>query len=139
MKKIAFLAVAALCSPLSMAQEASVAAEVPAVCTPAEAEAVLDEVIASLVEVVTVLESIQDKASADAAVEKLDAVKVRMEAAQAKMDALGEPDEETQAKLSEKLLPVLFDIAPRMEAAGTRIIENDCYGSEVLKAAMENL
>lgn len=140
MKKIAFFAAAALCSPLTIAQDAPVeTTEAVAACTPAEAEAILDEVIAALAEVVEILESVQDTATADAAVAKLEAVKVRMEAAQVKMDAMGEPDEATQEKLSAKLLPVLFDLAPRMEAAGVRIIENDCYGSEALKAAMEEL
>ena len=106
MKKIAFIA--ALCSSLAVAQEAPVAPEAVApeaavACTPAEAEAMVDEVIAALTEVVEVLESVTDTASADAAVAKLEAVKVRM------------------------------------EAAGQNILENDCYGSEALKACMENL
>ena len=142
MKKIAFIA--ALCSCLAVAQEAPVAPEAVApeaavACTPAEAEAMVDEVIAALTEVVEVLESVTDTASADAAVAKLEAVKVRMEAAQVKMESLGEPDEATQEKLAEKLLPALFMLAPRMEAAGQNILENDCYGSEALKACMENL
>ncbi len=144
MKKIAFIA--ALCSSMAFAQEApvapapeAVAPEAVVACTPAEAEAMVDEVIAALTEVTEVLESITDTASADAAVAKLEAVKVRMEAAQVKMEALGEPDEATQEKLAEKLLPALFMLAPRMEAAVQRISENDCYGSEALKGAMENM
>lgn len=138
MKKIAFFAAAALCSPLTIAQDAPVeTTEAVAACTPAEAEAMVDEVIATLTEVVEILESVQDTATADAAVAKLEAVKVRMEAAQVKMEALGEPDEATQEKLAAKLLPAVFSLAPRMEAAGARIMENDYYGSEAFKAAME--
>ena len=140
MKKIAFFAAAALCCPLTIAQDAPVeTTEAVATCTPAEAEAMVDEVIAALTEVVEILESVQDTATADAAVAKLEAVKVRMEAAQVKMESLGEPDEATQEKLAEKLLPALFTLAPRMEAAATSIMENDCYGSEAFKAAMEEL
>lgn len=142
MKKIAFIAAAALCSSFAIAQDAPVTATeqpIAATCSPEDAEALVDEVIASLTEVVEVLESIQDKASADAAVAKLDAVRVRMEAAQAKMDALGQPDEATQEKLAIKLLPALFNLSPRLEAAGQRISDNDCYGSDALKSAMEGL
>lgn len=144
MKKIAFIA--ALCSSMVFAQEAPVAPAPEAVapealvtCTPAEAEAIVDEVIASLTEVTEVLESITDTASADAAVEKIEALKVRMEAAQVKMDSLGEPDEATQEKLAVKLLPALFTLAPRMEAAMQRIAENNCYDSAALMSVMENL
>lgn len=140
MKKIAFIAAAALCSSFAIAQDAPATQEpIAAVCSPEEAEAVLDEVIASLTEVTDTLESIQDKASADAAVSRLEAVKARMIEAQAKMDALGQPDEATQEKLAMKLLPALFNLSPRMEAAGQRIVENDCYGSEALKVLMTEL
>ncbi|MBE6419165.1 MAG: hypothetical protein E7031_03465 [Akkermansiaceae bacterium] len=135
MKKIAFFAAAALCSPLAMAQEAPVVAA----CTPAEAEAMVDEVIAVLNEVVTTMESVKDTASADAAATKLEALQVRMTEAQTKMESLGSPDEATQEKLAEKLLPALFMLAPRMEAAATSIMENDCYGSEALKAIMMSM
>ncbi|MBR4310160.1 MAG: hypothetical protein IKT79_03940, partial [Akkermansia sp.] len=77
MKKIAFLAAAALCSPLAMAQEE--APVTPAVvCTPEAAEAMVDEVIAALTEAVEILESVQDQATAEAAVPRMEAVMQRM-------------------------------------------------------------
>lgn len=140
MKKIALFAAAALCSTVSFAQDApAVAPEAPVVapaCSPEDAEAMVDEVIAALTEVVEVLESIKDKDSADAAVAKLEALKTRSMEAQAKMEAMGELDEATQEKLAAKLLSVLFDLAPRMETAGQNIEENDYYGSESLKALL---
>lgn len=143
MKKIALFAAAALCSSVSFAQDApAVAPEAPVVvpaCSPEDAEAMVDEVVAALTEVVEVLESIKDKDSADAAVAKLEAVKTRMDEAQVKMEAMGEPDEATQEKLAAKLLPALFTLAPRMEAAAQNIAENDCYGSEALKALMSEM
>ena len=137
MKKIAFLVAAALCSPLAMAQEA--APVTPAVCTPEAAEAMVDEVIAALTEAVEILKSVQDKDTAEAAVPRMEAVMQRMVKAQADMEALGEPDEATQEKLAEKLLPALFSLAPRMEVAGQRIIENNFYGCEALENALQNL
>lgn len=142
MKKIAFIAAAALCSSFAIAQDAPLTTTqepIAAVCSPEEAEAIVDEVIAALTEVTETLESIQDKASADAAVSRLEAVKARMIEAQAKMDTAGQPDEATQEKLAMKLLPALFNLSPRMEAAAKRIEENDCYGSEALKGAVEGL
>lgn len=138
MKKIAFLAAAALCCPLAMAQEE--APVTPAVvCTPEAAEAMVDEVLAALNEAVEILESVQDQATAEAAVPRMEAVMQRMVKAQADMEALGEPDEATQEKLAQKLLPALFELAPRMEAAGQRIIENDFYGCEALENVLQNL
>ena len=68
-----------------MAQEA--APVTPAVCTPEAAEAMVDEVIAALTEAVEILESVQDKDTAEAAVPRMEAVMQRMVKAQADMEA----------------------------------------------------
>lgn len=136
MKKIAFFAAAALCSPVAMAQDVAPAAPV---ASSVEAEAVVDEIIVVLTEVVETLESVNDQASADAAAAKLVALQSRMVEVQAKMEGLGEPDEATQEKLAEKLLPALFGLMPRMEAAAMNIFENNCYGSAALEAAMNEM
>lgn len=136
MKKIAFFAAAALCSPVAMAQDV---APVAPVASSVDAEAVVDEVIAVLTEVVETLESVNDQASADAAAAKLVALQERMVEVQAKMEAMGEPDEATQEKLAEKLLPALFGLMPRMEAAAMNIFENNCFGSAALEAAMSEM
>lgn len=136
MKKIAFFAAAALCSPVAMAQDVAPAASA---ASSVEAEAVVDEVIVVLTEVVETLESVNDQASADAAAAKLVALQSRMVEVQAKMEGLGEPDEATQEKLAEKLLPALFGLMPRMEAAAMNIFENNCYGSAALEAAMNEM
>ncbi len=138
MKKIAFFAAAALCSSMAMAQDVP-ATPVAPVASYAEAEAVVDEMIAVLTEVVDVLESVNDQATADAAAAKLTALKDRMMEVQLKAEAMGEPDEATQEKLAEKLLPAMFSLAPRMEAAGTNILENNCFGSAALEAIMNEM
>ena len=135
MKKIAFFAAAALCGSMAMAQDVSVAPEAAAVSY-AEAEAVLDEMIVVLTEVVEILESVNDQATADAAAAKLVALKDRAQQVQDKMAAMGERDAATEEKLSAKLMPALFMLAPRMEAAGMNIVENNFYGSTALEAIL---
>lgn len=139
MKKIAFFAAAALCSPVAMAQDVAPVAPAASAASSVEAEAVVDEVIVVLTEVVETLESVNDQASADAAAAKLVALQSRMVEVQAKMESMGEPDEATQEKLAEKLLPALFGLMPRMEAAAMNIFENNCYGSAALEAAMNEM
>ncbi len=130
MKKIAFLAAAVFCSPVAFAQEAPVAATVaPA----ADAEAVVDAILAKLEEMVVVLESVNDRATADAAAEKIAAIKAEVDDLTAQGEALGEPDEATQERIAQKAMTVIFTIAPRIEKAGSRIEEHDFYGSEALK------
>ena len=141
MKKIAFFAAAALCGSMAMAQDVSVAPVAPVApeaeaVSYAETEAVLDEMIVVLTEVVEVLESVNDQATADAAAAKLVALKDRAQQVQDKMAAMGELDDATEEKLSAKLMPVLFMLAPRMEAAGMNIVENNFYGSTALEAVL---
>lgn len=135
MKKIAFFSAAALYSSMAMAQDVPVAPEAAAVSY-AEAEAVLDEMIVVLTEIVEILESVNDQATADAAAAKLVALKDRAQQVQDKMTAMGEPDAATQEKLAAKLMPALFMLAPRMEAAGMKITENNFYGSTALEAIL---
>ena len=137
MKKIAILAAAVFCSPVTFAQEAPVAATV--VAPAADAEALVDTILGKLEEMVVVLESVNDRASADAAAEKINAIKVEVEALTAQGEALGEPDEETQERLAQKAMMVLFTIAPRIEEAGARIEENAFYGSEALEAVINEM
>ena len=127
MKKIAFLAAAVFCNPVAFAQEAPVAATVaPA----ADAEAVADAILAKMEDVVVVLESVNDRATADAAAEKLAAIKAEVDALAGA--ALDKPDEATLERIEQKTMTVLLTLAPRLEEAGNRIEENDFYGSEAL-------
>jgi hypothetical protein len=136
MKKIAFIAAAVFCSPVAFAQEAPVAATVaPA----AEAEALVDAILGKLEDMVQVLESVNDRATADAAAEKIAAIKAEVEALTAQGEALGEPDEATQERIAAKAMTVIFTIAPRIEEAGARIEENDFYGSEALKNVINEM
>lgn len=139
MKKLAIMAAALLCCPLVTAQDAATPAATTAPATAAsaaDAEAAADAVIAAMNELVTVLETIKDKASADAAAVKLGDIKARMESMQAALDGMDSLDEATQQKIGMKLLPAVFMLAPRMEKAAENLEANDCFGSDALKAIM---
>ncbi len=141
MKMTALIAMA-FAAPLTMAQDAPApVAEQPATttCAPEAAEAAVDELLAILAEQVETLESVTDKASADAAAEKLQGLQTRMLDLQSKMEALGEPDEATEQKLAEKMIPAIFSLMPRMQAAVERIQKDDFYGSETLKEIASKL
>lgn len=131
------MAAALLCCPLVPAQEAAApTAPAASAVTPAEAEAAVDVIIAAMNELVTVLEGINDKASADAAADKLNEIKTRMMATQATLDNMSSLDEATQQKIGLKLLPAVFMLAPRMDEISKKLESNDCYGSQALQAVM---
>lgn len=131
MKKIAFLAAAVFCSPVTFAQEAPAAVTVAPAA--ADAEALVDAILVKLEEMVVALESVNDLATADAAAAKIATIKAEVEELTAQGEAMGEPDEATQERLAQKAMTVLFSIAPRIEEAGARIEENNFYGSEALE------
>lgn len=137
MKKSAILAAALFCCPVLSAQEAAPAPAPAAAPSAAELEALVNEIVTAMNDSVSILESVTDTASADAAAVKLVALAENLEATQGKLEAMGENlDEESQMMLLQKLFPVIMTVGPRMEAASTRIVENDFYGSEALKAVL---
>ncbi len=142
MKKTAILAAALFCCPVLPAQEEATPAPAPAAApaaapSAAELDALVEEVIAVMNNSLTILESVTDTASADAAAVKLVELAANLEATQAKLESVGETlDEESQMMLLQKLFPVIMSVGPRMEAASARIVENDFYGSVALKAVL---
>ncbi len=55
-------------------------------------EAILEDMIATMTEMVDVLETVQDPASAEAAAPKLEALVTELNAIEARMEAIGDPD-----------------------------------------------
>lgn len=123
MKTIAILAVALFCSPLLLAQEP------------------VHEVIQEMVELNSVradiLESVVDKATADAAAEKLVFYQGVADSTRAKMTELGPLDKETAEMIVQRVRAAITETAPRMNFALQRIWTNNFYGSEALKALLE--
>lgn len=136
MKKIAILAAALFCCPVLPAQEEATPAPAAAPAA-AELDALIDEIVAAMNETLSILESVTDTASADAAAAQLVELSGKLEATQASLEAMSETlDEEAQMMLLQKLFPVIMTVGPRMEAASARIVENNFYGSEALKAVL---
>ncbi len=85
-----------------------------------------------------VCDTIKDKASADAAAPKVEAMAKQLNEYMKGLMALGEPDAATQEKLAAE--GEAFDAV--MEKVGQKIaalLGNNCYESETLKKAMELL
>ena len=126
MKKLVYLAAALVCCPLVPAQEtAAPAAPAATAASTDEVEAAVDAVIAAMNELLATVESIKDKASADAAAVKLEDIKTRVLASQESLDKISSMDEASQQKIAMKLLPAVFMLAPRMEKVTAAYLKQD--------------
>ena len=84
-------------------------------------ESVTQEGIDKTEEMVELLKSIKDEASAKAARPKMEQIKKDMEAIKKKADALGEPPAEVKKKLAEKHKPQMEKLASEMMKEMMRI------------------
>jgi hypothetical protein len=132
MKKIAFIAAAVFCSPVTFAQEAPATA--PVVASASDVDVLADQMLAKIVEMVNVIETVEDRATADAAAEKINVIKEELKALTVKAESLGHIDESTEQVIAAKVMGVLFSLAPRIEACGAKMEDNDYFGSEALKS-----
>ena len=136
MKNTALFAAAVLCSPLALAQDAPAPA---ATAVTMDAEAAMSEMVNLLEEFVTILEGINDKASADAAAEKLVNLGTKLQALQEQAENMPEADEATQMRIMNTYLPRLMGALGRLEAAGQKLEANNAYDSEALLNALNGL
>ena len=134
MKKIALLAIAVLCSPLAMANNSAAPVATPA--QRQQAEAIADEMLAAMDEFATLLEGINSKESADKAADKLPVLKAKVEAIIRKGEALGEFE---YPELEAEMQPIIEEIQARVLQAVQNLVDNQCYGSDKLINAMQNL
>ncbi len=98
-----------------------------------EAKQLVGELVAALKETMAIFSSIKDKATADAAVAKLEALKTKSDALQEKLQKL--PQEEMEAAMQASG-PELFGIILSGAATVENLKKNDYFGSEALKALM---
>ncbi len=137
MKKIAILAAAAFCGAFAPAQETAPTPAPAASVSQAEIDAAIDDMLALMSEVMEIMESAQDKATADAAAAKLAEYRTRMLDSQTKFESISESlTEEQQMLILQKVFPQLMAMGPRMEAVEQKLLEADFYGSEALKAIL---
>lgn len=129
MKKIAILAAALFCSPLTMAQAPVVDA---AVAESAQALEMIDTMLGKMEEIVAILETVSDTASADAAAAKITQIKAEMDAVSTEMEALGELPPDMQEAAEAKLIQGIMSVAPRLEEVGNKLMEQDFYNSSAL-------
>lgn len=136
MKNTALFAAAVLCSPLALAQDATAPA---ATAVTMDAETAMSELVGILEEFATILEGINDKASADAAAEKLVVLGEKLKAMQAQAENLPQADEATQMRIMNTYLPRLMGALGRLETAAQKLSANNGYDSEALLNALNAL
>ncbi len=139
MKKNLMFALAAACcavlAPVS-AQEAAPAAPAVAPASTSEHVQYMKGMIALVDEMAEVIDSVKDKASADAAAVRIPEITKKMEELSKKGEALEEPSPEVQLQLQElagEVLGKFMGLAMKMEG----IKQADFYGSEAFKALAE--
>lgn len=99
----------------------------------------MSELVGILEEFATILEGINDKASADAAAEKLVVLGEKLKAMQAQAENLPQADEATQMRIMNTYLPRLMGALGRLEAAAQKLSANNGYDSEALLNALNAL
>ncbi len=134
MKKIILLTIAALCSPLAMADGSTAPVATPAQRQQAEAIAV--EMLSAMDEFATLLEGINSKETADAAADRLPVLKAKVEAIMRKGEALGDFE---YPELEAEMQPIVEELQARVLQAFQNLAENQCYGSYKLVNALQNL
>lgn len=134
MKKIILLTIAVLCSPLAMANNSTAPIATPA--QRQQAEALVAEMLSAMDEIVTLLEGINSKATADAAADRLPVLIAKLEAIFRKGEAMGDFE---YPELEAEMQPIIEELQARVLQAFQNLAVNQCYGSNKLVNAIQNL
>lgn len=138
LKNIAIAAVVAMGSISAQAQMMDTTT-ISYTMTEEEATAAVNEFVQFMNEITEALESVTDNASAEAAAERLQVVKLSAGDLQAKMDQISALDPAIQQKLLPLVLGTIVEHGQRVNAALESIKANDCYGSQALREMLEEL
>jgi len=101
-------------------------------------EQVTEDSLACMEEMVDVLATVKDKASAEAAKPKLEAVGERMKEIEKRMEELGKPDKAKQEALEKKYKERMTEIAGKMMQESMRVMMNPELG-QIIGDAMKNM
>lgn len=132
----------------TLAPAAAPAAQIPAAkLTPAaktgatkeEAETLLKEMMTSLGDLSKVLETVTDKASADAAASKVVELSAKIKDLQLRSEKMGEPSPEVQQALLGQYSKQLDDTLGKFMPASMKVGMANFYGSESLTKAFQNM
>lgn len=139
---------AATPAPAAPATAAAPAAQTPAAqLTPAaktgatkeEAETLLKGMMTSLGDLAKVLETVTDKASADAAAPKVVELSAKVKELQLSSEKMGEPSQEVQQELMEQYSKQLEETVGKFMQASMKVGMANFYGSESLTKAFQNM
>ena len=101
-------------------------------------EAAMNDMIASMEKLNTILDGVQDEASAKAAKPKIEALSKQMDALGQRMEKLGEPSEAQQKELTAKFGKKMEKLGPKMIGNMMRISMNPQF-AEHLQEAMKGM
>lgn len=107
--------------------------------TEEEAMNIIGEFAQFMNELTSALESATDPASADAAVERLNTLKLSARDLQARMDLIQTAPPEIQQKLLPIVLGIVMEQGQRVSVAIERIKANDYYGCQALRECLSEL
>ncbi|MBE6435445.1 MAG: hypothetical protein E7030_04500 [Akkermansiaceae bacterium] len=110
-----------------------------ATMTEEEATAVVNEFVAFMNELTEALESVSDSASADAAAERLNILKLSAGQLQAKLDTISTLDPAIQQKLLPLVLGAVVEHGQRVSKVIESLQAADCYGSQALRECLAEL
>lgn len=98
----------------------------------------MNQMMDIMVDMVKILETVKDEASAKAVKPKIKAIAKKAEALGKKMEALGEPSKEEQEKLMGVMFGRLAEIGPKMQAVQMKI-EGDPKIKVILEDVMKDI
>ncbi len=104
-----------------------------------EAMAAVNEFVQFMNELTSALESATDLASADAAAERLNTLKLSAAGLQAKLDLIQTADPAIQQKLLPIVLGTVVEHGQRVSEVIETLKVNDCYGSQALRECLAEL
>lgn len=133
MKKIAILALAVLFCPLAMANNSAAPVATPA--QRQQAEVIIVELVSAMEEVVTLLEGINSKETADAAADRLPVLVAKANAIVRKGKGMGN----FRFKVEAKLERIMEEHEARTLLAVQNLVSNQFYGSYKLIYVTQNL
>ena len=100
-------------------------------------ESVMKDSIAKLKEVVTILESVKDESSAQAAKPKLQAISTQLKGLKTKSDQLGKPTADEEKRLREKYEPEVKELTPKLMSEMMRVALDPKLGP-IIKDSLPN-
>ncbi|SHJ66234.1 hypothetical protein SAMN02745181_2293 [Rubritalea squalenifaciens DSM 18772] len=132
--KLLCCAIAVMALPMWATAEPETEAKTPAAKGADTVDALANETMAKLNQLIVILESVKDEASADKAVKDIDQVGNDMLAISKRLSKLDKPSDQKKAELEKKFAAKVQEFGPRAGAAMMNMLEREELAIKVGKA-----